>query len=118
MWKVSHAFIEPEGFKAISRCVSEATPPDRTRKHQAFLRDAGFVWWVTGGVVASLLDHRLMALMPPASGCPWSVTVREIRAAFIGRSGRRVDVRIARRGLWGGYKTERRVGALGRDRIK
>ena len=75
---------ESGGFPAISRWLSEATPPDnvckmsvscRDASHDippcqrsllASLRDALCLFAKTGGVARSSLNHRLMAFKPAA----------------------------------------------------
>jgi hypothetical protein len=69
--------MEPEGFRAISRWLSEATPPETSDRSVASRRDAsaqGIDWReglrslrdrnhfriLSGGNVALLLNHRLM----------------------------------------------------------
>jgi hypothetical protein len=78
------AFDHTEGMKAISRRLSEATPPEITPKHHASQRDASMSRlrkWMRGllpslrdgaflgrvPVVSLTLNHRLIAMMPPAS---------------------------------------------------
>jgi hypothetical protein len=73
-----------EGMRAISRRLSEATPPETTPKHHASQRDASMCRlrkWMRGllpslrdgaflgrvPVVSLTLNHRLIAMMPPAS---------------------------------------------------
>ena len=72
------------GMKAISRRLSEATPPETTPKHHASQRDAsmsglckrmrGLLPSLRDGAVLGrvpvgslTLNHRLIAMMPPAS---------------------------------------------------